>query len=125
MDRMNIVKQDPRGFLYNVDVPEHRFSMDKKYLEYVQTYTDLEFEAEMFLNYRRYLCTLADKDAKMDIECKRRFGKHMDDVIWEIRDKIKYDICAKYILAGYITNEAEIVRFINIYESDRGIKHVN
>ena len=120
MYRPNIVKQDPRGFLYNVDLPDHRFSMTMKYPEYVKTYTDLEFEAEIFLKYRRGVDMMINHDSFIESECKRRFGKSIKEVFPDIFNKIKYDACAAYIFAGYITNEKELSDFIKVYEHDRG-----
>lgn len=78
------IQLDSRGFYFNVNSPWIRASFDSAYSDYVQTYTDDEFKADVFLRYGKHYGPKDHLDEMMDNENKRRFGCLVSDVYDDI-----------------------------------------
>lgn len=83
------VEKDKRGFCFNVDFPWIRDGVDSEYYDYVQTYTDDKFKADVFLRYGKHYGPKTYLDEMMDNESKRRFGCLVLDVYNDIVSYIK------------------------------------
>lgn len=119
VERINI-KRDKRGFVYNSDYPWVRHDDGVSYSEYVKTYTDLEFKADVFLRYMRHFGDKNNLDKMMEAECRRRFGVDLDDIYSEIIREIDNRGCAYMIFSGEIDSYENLELYKRSYDSDGG-----
>lgn len=112
------IKRDKRGFIYNTDFPWIRHDDGVSYSEYVKTYTDLEFKADVFLRYMRHFGDKNDRDKMMEDECRRRFNVELDDIYSDIIREIDNRGCAYMIFSGEINSYEELESYKRGYDHD-------